>query len=99
MRGDQPACLGAQHVRQRQARESTIKPGEQLIPGSMMPWKIVAPPGAVRSAQQGSLTAVKEITTWRGPWRAASGAGARCLRAVLCAVTGLRAVATTLPAG
>jgi hypothetical protein len=74
------------------------------VPGPMMPWKIVAPPGVARSAQQASLTAVTEITTSRGPGRAAGGAGvlvaAGCLRAALCAVTGgMRAAAVALPAG
>ena len=53
-----------------------------------MPSKMVAPPGVVRSAQQGSLTAVTEITTARA-WAAAGGAGvvfaAGCLRAVALA--------------
>src|SRR5260370_5427127 len=43
------------------------------VPGSMMPWKIAAPLDVVRSAQQGSLTAVREITTSGEPWRAAGG--------------------------
>ncbi len=67
----------------------------------MMPWKIVVPPGVVRSAQQASLTAVREITS-REPWRAAGAAGvfvaAECLRAGLGAVTGFGAAAV-LPAG
>ncbi len=69
----------------------------------MMPWKIVAPPGVVRSAQQASLTAVRAITTSREPGRAAGEAGlfleAGCLRAALCAVTGFWAAAVALPAG
>lgn len=73
------------------------------VPGSMMPWKIVAPPGVVMSAQQGSLTLVREITTSRGPRRAAGGDGvlvaAGCLRAALCAAAGLRAAAVPLVAG
>jgi hypothetical protein len=59
------------------------------VPVPTMPSKIVAPPGVVRSAQQGSLTAVTAITTARA-WAAAGGAGvvfaAGCLRAALCAV-------------
>jgi hypothetical protein len=37
--------------------------------------KIVAPPGAARSAHQASATAVSKITTSGDPWRAAGGAG------------------------
>src|ERR1035441_1881009 len=73
-------------------------------PGLRMPWKTAAPLDVRRSAQQASLTAVREITTSGEPWRAAGGAGvlamAGCARAVLCAVTaGLRAAAAALPAG
>ena len=40
-------------------------------PGSRMPWKIVAPPAVVRSAQQASLTTVSKITTSAEAWPAA----------------------------
>ena len=53
------------------------------VPRSRMPWKIVAPPGVARSAQQASLTAVSTITTPGEP-RAAVACGAGVIAAAGC---------------
>ena len=73
-------------------------------PWSMMPWKTVAPLDVVRSAQQASLTAVREITTAAAPWRSAGRAvlfaWAGCWRAALWTViTGFRAATVAVPTG
>ena len=69
------------------------------VPVPTMPSKMVAPPGVVRSVQQGSLTAVTEITT-AGAWAFAGGAGVVFAAGCLCAVAAaVRAAAAGAASG